>query len=734
MKKRLTHLLSASCVVIMVFALMAVSDTARTVYADSNEDHSLIVVSLGDSYSSGEGIEPFYGQEDGAQKIFNNDWLAHRSRKSWPGLLKVPGKMGAEMGATLSNYKDDEENREGNLFPDQYNCKWYFVASSGATTAHFSREEQEKHAKYQGMSNHHKKLPKQMDIFNDIEGSVDYVTLTVGGNDVDFSDVITRAAVGSSYLHHHGFISGKNYLIEKKMNDLWGNIETTKTDIKNVYTGIKEKAPEAEIIVAGYPELLDRNGKGFVISRQEANKIDDNVWAFDGVIYDLVEECRQAGMRIHYVDVREEFNKDGGHQAYSDHPWINEIMWGAQAEDLTGFINAKPASSYSIHPNEEGAKAYAKCVNAKIEEIEKDRETEMKSQYGPFAGKVCKASDRSAPVPAAQVLVYDSKGELYTTLITDSDGEYHAELPVDVYHVVVKATGYLDFSAYASVVDYYHYTNRMETFLLIEGSEKENGTASGTIYNALTGKGVEGVSLSVRRGWNNEIAETGINGILKKTLSAIKSSDYGKEIASTTTDADGRYSLTLPLGNYTIVPKKNGFISVPVNIIVQKGTTDSQNGTITPILVSGEEFRIVLTWGENPADLDSHVEGKFSNESPFHVYYSFKSANDGEQEVCNLDVDNRSGHGPETITLNTNTGNPYYYYVYRYSGSGSIATSEAKVDVYQGQDLVASFNAPTDQGSGDYWNVFSVVNGELVVMDTVSESANTSYADSVGKH
>ncbi len=43
------------------------------------------MVSLGDSYSSGEGIEPFYGQnEPTADKVKNQDWLAHRSEKVGP--------------------------------------------------------------------------------------------------------------------------------------------------------------------------------------------------------------------------------------------------------------------------------------------------------------------------------------------------------------------------------------------------------------------------------------------------------------------------------------------------------------------------------------------------------------------------------------------------------------------------------------------------------------------------
>ena len=78
----------------------------------SADDDTLIVVSLGDSYSSGEGIPPFYGQKSG--KLFDksleeraNDerWLAHRSTSSWPGRLVFSGM---EDGKTLKDYNVEE--------------------------------------------------------------------------------------------------------------------------------------------------------------------------------------------------------------------------------------------------------------------------------------------------------------------------------------------------------------------------------------------------------------------------------------------------------------------------------------------------------------------------------------------------------------------------------------------------------------------------------------------------
>ncbi len=51
-----------------------------------------IVVSLGDSFSSGEGIEPYYDQyEEEDKKYTSEDWVAHRSTLAWPGLLEFDG-------------------------------------------------------------------------------------------------------------------------------------------------------------------------------------------------------------------------------------------------------------------------------------------------------------------------------------------------------------------------------------------------------------------------------------------------------------------------------------------------------------------------------------------------------------------------------------------------------------------------------------------------------------------
>ena len=252
-----------------------------------------------------------------------------------------------------------------------------------------------------------------------------------------------------------------------------------------------------------------------------------------------------------------------------------------------------------------------------------------------------------------------------------------------------------------------------QAFLLVQGNPDEKGMALGNVYDALTGAGINDVDLTIKQGWNNP-------GIGNDIYTTFTSSEIN--------GSDGFYFATLPLGNYTVFASKDGFVSSTFNIIVQEGRTEGQNGVLSPI-ISGDSYRIVLTWGENPNDLDSHVEGQCSDGSYFHVYYQDMSAYDGSIEVCNLDVDDTTSYGPETITLNPTTNNAYYYYIFRYAGSGTVASSSAKINVYQGDNLIRTFNVPTNLGESDYWNVFAIKNGQLIEENTITDYADTDYAD-----
>lgn len=325
---------------------------------------------------------------------------------------------------------------------------------------------------------------------------------------------------------------------------------------------------------------------------------------------------------------------------------------------------------------------------------------------GTVSGKICDAATGSS-ISDVKLTFY--LGELVhrNIMLTNSDeGYYSVNLPVGTYRMVATVNGYVDFVAYVDIAR--NENTYMETFMMVKGGEAATGKASGQIKNALTGNGIGDVTLEIRNGWNN--------------------TKYGDVIYSIATNAEGNYLVELPVGNYTVKSSKDGFIDSSVNIYIMKDcVVYNLDATMTPV-ISANSFRIVLTWGENPRDLDSHIVGQLSDGDYFHVYYNHKSQHDGDVEVCNLDRDDTDSYGPESITLKTTTDSTYYYYIHRYAGFGAISTSNAKINVYQGENLIAAFNAPADLGRGDYWNVFAIKDGNLIIKNTITYSEDTNYA------
>lgn len=308
---------------------------------EESEDKMKVMVSLGDSYSSGESIEPYYGQDETtSEKVKNPDWIAHRSKDSWPGMLSLPSVKGKMA-----------DNRKKN---------WFFVAASGAVTDNIKYSFTKEYSKgeYKGEYN----LVPQLDVFNEIEeGEVDYVTLTFGGNDAGFADIITTCVVNGemSFWNPNALSDKLKYTWQRFF--VSGGIRDRLNDAYNDIAG--KAGPQAHIIVAGYPKLLNPEGGG-MISGDEAVTVNKNVSKFNDAIESIVNNCRGNGLNISFVSVENEFE---GHGAYSNDAYITGIVLGARGEDLKDFMLA---SESSVHPNKKGACAYARCVQAKIDELE----------------------------------------------------------------------------------------------------------------------------------------------------------------------------------------------------------------------------------------------------------------------------------------------------------------------------------------------------------------------------
>jgi hypothetical protein len=148
----------------------------------------------------------------------------------------------------------------------------------------------------------------------------------------------------------------------------------------------------------------------------------------------------------------------------------------------------------------------------------------------------------------------------------------------------------------------------------------------------------------------------------------------------------------LPSGSYSsVVQTRNAAGYGPLSV---------ENNFTTAV----PPMTMVLTWGANPRDLDSHLR----TPSGHHVYYGSRGSAISAP-YATLDVDDTSGFGPETMILHQAQTGTYRYFVHRYAGTGTLAGSGAKVKLYRGATLVSTFTAPAT-GTGDYWEVCTITN------------------------
>ncbi|MDR2740375.1 MAG: hypothetical protein LBB68_11165, partial [Treponema sp.] len=146
-------------------------------------------------------------------------------------------------------------------------------------------------------------------------------------------------------------------------------------------------------------------------------------------------------------------------------------------------------------------------------------------------------------------------------------------------------------------------------------------------------------------------------------------------------------------GFYTLVFSCPGFITAEIEFEVKLRNVFNNRISVSP-LMRGDYLRIVLDWGETPADLDLHLE----KAGTFHV--SYRNMHSPEDGSVILDRDDRSGFGPETITImETDTQGVYRLYVIDYTNgnnraSAALSRSGAAVRVYSRKGLVKSFRVP----------------------------------------
>ncbi|MGW7052776.1 SGNH/GDSL hydrolase family protein [Streptomyces sp. NPDC054887] len=246
-------------------------------------------VALGDSFASGAGVP---------NQVDSN---CMRSDRNYPALLNAALSPAA--------HKD--------------------VTCGGATTVHMT-------------SAQNASAPPQLDA---LSADTDLVTLTIGGNDVGFANIIVRCVTLGAF--NLGGSPCKNSYTWTGTDQLAATVNATAPKIAAAIDGIRKRAPQARVLVTGYPAILPDDGTNCpwvaTIAKGDAPWLRDTHKRLNAMI------ATQAAARgAVYVDT---YTKSIGHDVCkpAGTRWMEPLVTNAAAP---------------FHPNAAGERAMADAVLA----------------------------------------------------------------------------------------------------------------------------------------------------------------------------------------------------------------------------------------------------------------------------------------------------------------------------------------------------------------------------------
>lgn len=245
-------------------------------------------------------------------------------------------------------------------------------------------------------------------------------------------------------------------------------------------------------------------------------------------------------------------------------------------------------------------------------------------------------------------------------------------------------------------------------------------TISGIVNDAQTGSPVASAVVRFFLGSNNDTS--------------------GYRFPDLTSDSQGRYTATLAIGNYVYAVYAAGRVPLVAGASVTDTLPRTLTTTVTQPVPPGR-VRIVLNWGAQPSDLDSHLTGDsttVAGRPRYHVYYSNRVVRFGTDTIAYLDHDDISSYGPETITIYRFFPGTLRYKIHDYSNRGTTGShimsdsSLAVVRYYTSAGLIREDHILRGT-AGNQWYVYDI-NGTTqnptfinTIRDGVSNPADSSF-------
>lgn len=311
-------------------------------------------------------------------------------------------------------------------------------------------------------------------------------------------------------------------------------------------------------------------------------------------------------------------------------------------------------------------------------------------------------ADGELPIKNARVKI---EREGWSTLLyTHDQGTFGYSLEEGNYHVTVTAVGYGEMDLYVQITK--NHTSTLNLLMAAEWPDDECGIVKGSFHSKINREKLTEVKLSFRKGWNN--------------------TTQGEIVSEKETDENAEFVVELPVGYYTMVAEKEGYVTEAYNVIVEE---KSYNNDYSLCEVLGEdEYCLILYWSAK-VDLDLHLVGPTKRGTRFEVDYHNVEYLENGDTVCKL-YDDWKYYGEEIIVLKvTDDSQPYYCFACRFGGDGQLSESYAEVVAYKGSKKIVDDTVSNVYRTDNYWNAFAIKNGKIIINDTITDYPDLNYAD-----
>jgi hypothetical protein len=323
------------------------------------------VVALGDSFGSGEGAGNYYAETDDDYDAYT--WNAcRRSKDAWARKMRLPG-MSATVGALADGLNQSLD--------------FQFVSCSGAWTDNVDATGPSSYwTNTASLHDYHLSADGQFREHTQIDSGVlsadtTLVLLSIGGNDAGFPAVMDQCA--RSDCANAAFAAATRQ-----------DIDSVQADIRSLLDNIHGRAPNARIVLVGYPRLFASYHQDCALARYSYNEI-ELLNALAEYMRDKQRETVQQKTatipKLNFVDMVAGFHDHGACRIIDEyHPVLPEDIRGVvlgstgDGDFRLGTADPNPvpcASAFgvgtcvsrsSFHPNAGGTSTYATAVTAAL--------------------------------------------------------------------------------------------------------------------------------------------------------------------------------------------------------------------------------------------------------------------------------------------------------------------------------------------------------------------------------